>query len=164
MEAYLHEPNTNGLTAFHLAILYGHFFLLNYYMTLPGIDNYLSNDENSYDTLKVACRVGNIGLFKLLSKYIKNWLYTGKDSYTILHYACGSEYIQIYNEVINKCKEFVNKAPDTPLHWAVSNQRIAIVKKLITIEGLELDIQNNVRVFVKLEWTYSSICGYSERV
>lgn len=156
MDAHLHETNSNGMTAFHLGILYGHFFLTHYYMTLPGIEQYLENEENAHETLKIACRCGNIETFRLISKYIKNWEFTGKDSYTLLHYICGCGFIQIYDETIGKCinllKNSKNPTQETPLHWAVANHNIEIVKRLIEsylANGFSLDIQNSVFFLTK---------------
>jgi len=147
----LHEVNTNEMTAFHLSILYGHFFLTHYYMTLPGIELYLENEENVHETLKIACRLGNIETFRLIAKYIRNWEYSGKDSYTILHYICGCGFTSIYDDVIGKCINLIrnskNKSLETPLHWAVANHNIEIVAKLIeTYEtnGFSFDAENIV--------------------
>lgn len=149
-EAHLHEPNDNDLTAFHLAILYGHFFLFCYYMTLPSVESYLNNSENSYKTLKVACKIGCVEVFRLVGKYVTNWAYSGKDSYTIFHYVCGCGFAQIYDEAMRKCQELVNSNSnntlETPLHWAVVNQNIEIVKKLVAIKEVDIDVKNSVRV------------------
>ncbi len=167
MEAHLHETNANGMTAFHLSILYGHFFLAHYYLTLPGIEQYLEAEENVHDTLKIACRLGNVESFKLIAKYVKNWEYCGKDSYTIFHYICGCGFVQIYEDVVGKCinllRNVKNPAGETPLHWAVANRNAEIVSKLADayeLNNFSLDTPNIVcatSLYVSVERAHAAL-------
>lgn len=125
--------------------------MTHYFMTLPIMEQYLENPENAHESIKIACRMGNIETFKLISRFIKNWDYIGKERYTIFHYICGCGFIQIYQESVGNCIAMLNNntnpALESPLHWAVANNCIEIVRALIEAyetNSFSLDQENSV--------------------